>query len=221
MCFLFFCLTFAFIHPQREKTQTEGDVIRSKMALLDGLNPENVTGFCKFALESLVDGRASASYTSIAKKMKKSPVAITDCVLAISKIFVNLVKKKRGTMNSVTVYLNSLDLPANCVGPLSKFYIENRLPIRKSVTSSGIQLHTYKNVDWRLQMELSRRMTHSTMRPTFLLKLDTTGAGESASEVSHLLEADLSTITMIKEQLRAAVKENDSVHMQRLYRYVR
>lgn len=153
--------------------------------------------------------------------MKKTHTEITDCVLAISKIFVNLVKKKRGTLNSATVYLNSLDLPANSIGVLSKFYIDNRLSIRKSVTSSGIQLHAYKNVDWRLQMELSRRMTHSTMRPTFLLKLDTTGVGESASEVSHLLEADLSTIAMMKEQLRAAVKENDSIHIQRLYRYVR
>ena len=191
------------------------------MAILEGLNPENVTGFCKFALESLVDGRSSTSFASIAKKMKKTHTEITDCVLAISKIFVNLVKKKRGTLNSATVYLNSLDLPANSIGVLSNFYIDNRLSIRKSVTSSGIQLHAYKNVDWRLQMELSRRMTHSTMRPTFLLKLDTTGVGESASEVSHLLEADLSTIAMMKEQLRAAVKENDSIHIQRLYRYVR
>ena len=201
--------------------QTESDVIRSKLALLEGLNPENINGFCKFALESLLDGSASVSFSSVAKKMKKTTAEITDCVLAISKIFVNLVKKKRGTLNSATVYLNSLDLPANSIGVVSKFYIENRLPIRKSVTSSGIQLHAYKNVDWRLQMELSRRMAHSTMRPTFLLKLDTTGVGESASEVSHILEADLSTITMMKEQLRAAVKENESVHIQRLYRYVR
>jgi hypothetical protein len=103
---------------------------------------------------------------------------------------------------------------------LTSFYTENKDTIEECLKRTVIHLPEYKHLDWRLDVEISKRTLHSRMEPHFMLQLDTLDAGSSGKTSRRYLEIDHANIKQLCAALEDAVEEHNSVHVERMKRYI-
>lgn len=91
-------------------------------------------------------------------------------------------------------------------------------------STSGLPHRRYKDLTWRLDMELARRNVSVMTEPKFMLRLDvmTPGTGESPPKLErHHLQSDFANLKRLQGELQRAVAELSAPHAQRLVRYIK
>ena len=83
---------------------------------------------------------------------------------------------------------------------------------------TGIGLQEFSDLDWRIDLEVSRRSLDQEALPSFMLRLDLARSDRSSRSV--FLQADPATMRRLQAQLEAALAEEKSVHSRRFQRYI-
>lgn len=71
----------------------------------------------------------------------------------------------------------------------------------------------FKQLRWRLDMQLASRHNHQNHTPTYLMRLET-------SEKSHDYAMSFESLSHITQTLSHAIKEINSIHTRRFQRYI-
>ncbi len=72
----------------------------------------------------------------------------------------------------------------------------------------------YKDVQWRLDIEVSQRSCRNTMKPKFIIVLHTTDG-------RHELEADVADLQHVLAQLEMLLKSMRSAHNKKFHRHIK
>ena len=91
----------------------------------------------------------------------------------------------------------------------------------------GLSKRRYKDLTWRLDMELARRNVTVITEPKFMLRLDvlnscsgTAADGGPLVERFHL-QSDFANLKRLQGELQRALTELSAPHAQRLVRYIK
>ena len=140
-------------------------------------------------------------------------MAATD---ALACIYAECNKKQLGQA-SFSHLITSLAIPKEQIPVLYKYYSENIKEIRTVLNQFSVRLPHYKNLNWRLELELSSRCLHHQASPSFLLELETVQSGTPAS---RLLQCSFGSMKNMVNQLDTALKELNSSHCRRMQTYI-
>jgi hypothetical protein len=77
----------------------------------------------------------------------------------------------------------------------------------------------YKNMNWRVDVELGKRSLSSTIQPSYMLKLDTVTNNGQTNESLHF-QSNYANLKNFEKELKLALTELSSVHAQRMTRYI-
>ncbi|GBO15062.1 COMM domain-containing protein 2, partial [Araneus ventricosus] len=101
---------------------------------------------------------------------------------------------------------------------LVKCYLENNHEIRALLSSLEMGVPHYKNLEWRLDVQIASRSLRRPMEPSMLLKLQLEEGKESKNVI---LEADPSNIIHMTKVLDQALQEAKSQHFRRVMRSIK
>ena len=109
----------------------------------------------------------------------------------------------------------------------SKSFLESKQRILKLKGSLGVHTMSYKNLLWRLEIELAKKALHRVANPNFQLRLDLVNHAVAESDDSqakkyetHHIQADYANMKLLQNELQRAIDEHNSVHCQRVTRYI-
>eukprot|EP00940_MAST-03C_sp_MAST-3C-sp2_P001317 g1317.t1 len=180
----------------------------------------HIGSICKVALQFCSKGKSEALVSKCAKKFQIDEDIVYRAVNGISQMFM-LATKQNITPNALNSSLRAeKNVDEEIVGIITEFYGENSEQIEACLERMVIHLPEYKDLDWRLDMELSKRTLHGRMEPHFTMQLDTLDAGRDGGVSRRYLEIDFAHLKLLHSSLTAAVKERESVHVERMKRYI-
>ncbi|KAL3663199.1 hypothetical protein V7S43_011609 [Phytophthora oleae] len=144
-------------------------------------------------------------------------------VLAIAKILMDGAKVEMSA-HAFRLVLNGMALPEQHVDVLAQLYEAHAKGIRECVSrETGTSLLHYRNLEWRIDLELGTRFHRNKPKPIVTLRLDTSTqtSGATVPQLqSTCLRVDYDGLKMMQQQLETALKEVDSVHCSRIQRYM-
>lgn len=88
---------------------------------------------------------------------------------------------------------------------------------------NGVNIPQYRNLEWRIDLELGTRFHRNKPKPIVTLRLDTATDGGSSNVPqiqSTCLRIDYDALKLMQRQLETALKEVDSIHCSRIQRYM-
>eukprot|EP00939_MAST-03C_sp_MAST-3C-sp1_P001606 g1606.t1 len=174
---------------------------------------------CKVALQFCEKGRSENVLAKCIKKFQIDANVIQRSVNGLSQLFLIATKQNM----SESALLSSLETGSERSSQAklcSAFYAEHLETFRTCLERMVIHLPEFKELDWRLDMEISKRTLHSRMEPHFMMQLDTINPGRGKGTSRRYLEVDYAHLKMLHASLKAAVAERDSVHVQRMKWYI-
>jgi len=189
---------------------------KDHLKFLTQIDAEAVGEFCKLALEFIRSGVNNRVYAAAAKKLSVQTESIKHAVEAIMFLLIECSKLMITEMDFHDSFL-TLGLSEEVNKALLNLYLENRTEIRRILDSMDIQLHAYKNLEWRLDVQVASRALRQQMEPIIVMKLDVEGQTPN----SHLLQTDPTTLNHIVDELEAALKEMRASHYRRVTRGLR
>mmetsp|Transcript_2477 Transcript_2477/g.3265 ORF Transcript_2477/g.3265 Transcript_2477/m.3265 type:complete len:200 (-) Transcript_2477:15-614(-) len=101
---------------------------------------------------------------------------------------------------------------------LKELYLANRSEIRALEKQSTFDLPHFRNLDWRLDIQLASRCLRGQVEPVFTLQLDTISNGEQQSQY---LQTDYVNLKHLCEELEIALKELKSPYCRRIMRNIK
>lgn len=187
------------------------------VTLLEKLKPDQVTQFSELALTFLQTGANKKMYKSAAKHIGASVEEVGRCIMGMSKLFINGMRRRIISRIAFSGFMEKVGTAEVAIEPMAAFYAKNRDAIQRCVGQLSIQLPSFQKLDWRLDVEVSRRMAHNVFQPNFMFKLDTI----DNEPKSQYMQVDMKTVKFLRSQLKAALQESSSVHQKRVAKYVR
>jgi hypothetical protein len=134
-------------------------------------------------------------------------------------MFWEFAKGIQKDMSAIGEILRQLKFPEVLIDIFMKVYKENKTRIANLKGSLALSNQRYKDLTWRLDVELARRNMHVVTEPKFMLRLDVTKQ-DTRLEESYHLQADYANMKRLNTELSRALKEAETVHCQRLSRYI-
>jgi len=122
-----------------------------------------------------------------------------------------------------------LGLAEPLVSVICEVYNANRRRLLLLRGSLGISAPSYRDLSWRLEMELARRNQQAVAAPRYLLRLDLINNAQRAQGCveggigiggSVHLQAGLPAMRLLEAELQIAMDEVNNVHCQRIHRYI-
>jgi hypothetical protein len=198
------------------------DEQRADLKLLESLAAEYIDEFCRLGVEFVRAGEKEKIYTKAGSALGIDSAAVQKLLHAISYVFLE------GGRLALTPEEFHESLKASGVAPASKqletltstYTVEQEFLRSSCLTPSGNAIPQYQNLEWRLDVELSRRGNLHVCEPSFLLQLETAGE-QPTNHGRHMFECDYATLHHITTQLDAALAEGNNPRSRRIQRYIR
>ncbi len=137
-------------------------------------------------------------------------------IYALSRVLLEAAKNKLSP-EWFALSLQEFNIPSDIFKVLRDFYTENQSKLKEGSVKLGLSLPKYKDFTWRLDVEISKRMVHRSIKPQFIVNLETQ-AGEEAQ--AQLLQVDAANMNKLLSSLEAAAAEYNGVHANRIRRYI-
>jgi hypothetical protein len=183
--------------------------------------------FVNFALGNIFGQKtANKVYNRVAASLSIEPEAVQKAVVAVAAVLVESAKKN-ASEDDFVASVSDLRLSVANAEAIASAYSANHATLREYLSSSSMQLPSYADLDWRLDVEVSSRALREQIKPMFLLELQTSAGGSAAAQ--HLgegvsrqyLQSDWANLQHIADELTKAVAEAKSGHARRIMRYVK
>jgi len=196
-----------------------GKALMADVSLALQMKNTQLQTLCKISLQFCQKGDSKSLITKYAAEFQCSPENLSRCAKGLSKLFI-IAAKQRMTGSSLQNIVSSVVKSKENISLCTEFYAENLEKIQACLQHMVIHLPSYRDLDWRLDMELSSRTLHNRMEPHFIAKLETLDAGTSGATTQQFLEIDYAHLKMLCATLEEALEENSSVHVKRMQRYI-
>ena len=171
----------------KKEVKTVLERLAEDVALLDKLEPDQVTQFSELAVSFLQTGANKKMYKSAAKHIGASIDEVGRCIMGMSKLFINGIRRRIFSRAAFTAFMEKVGAAEAAAAPMAAFYSKNREAVQRCVAQLSLQLPRYQNLDWRLDVEVSRRMAHNVFQPNFMFKLDTVDVEQRSQYMQVLL----------------------------------
>ena len=89
-----------------------------------------------------------------------------------------------------------------------------------SLFSRSASIQRYKDLNWRLDVEVASRTRHKAVTPSFVLKLNTVSGSMADTSHETLMTADFANMQHMRTELAAAVASLKSTRALRVTRYL-
>jgi len=181
-----------------------------------------------YALANVFGQKTSAKAISrVAAALSIDAELVHKAILAVAAVLIESAKQNASDDDFATS-LSDLRLTVDNAAALHSAYKSNSATLREYLASSSLQLPSYADLDWRLDIEVSSRALRQEVKPQFLLELKTHPGGSAEAQggagveaQSKYLQSDYATLQRIADELTKAVAEAKSGHARRIMRYVK
>eukprot|EP00057_Strongylocentrotus_purpuratus_P030213 XP_781013.1 PREDICTED: COMM domain-containing protein 2 [Strongylocentrotus purpuratus] len=171
--------------------------------------------FCKIALEFMRKGIAQKVYQGAAQKLNVDAETVKHGVEGLMYLLTEsarLMVSELDFQDSIAILGFSQGLCKDLLG----LYTENRAEIRSILGEMAMDLPHYRNLEWRLDVELaSRSLRHQTI-PTVVMKLHTEDCGKKDV---HVLQTDPVNLVHLTQTLEGALAEVKTQHVEEYQKY--
>eukprot|EP00808_Paulinella_micropora_P000607 g25298.t1 len=198
--------------------------------VLATLSIEVLTQFVKLAVQNIEEGKKANSqrmYNSAAKTLGLEVQTVTQAILLLSHLLL-LGAKRNLSSSDFLSSCTELHLPASHLTVLTEAYTGASASLRQKLKAGTQRLPHYRDLDWRLDVEIASRSASNLVRPSFVLNLSTVTPSASGQEQDkpglvseRYFETDFATLSYMCDELDNAIKEASSQHVHRMLRYVR
>lgn len=200
-------------------------LLKSDLKALVELDETVVADFSRFALELLRKGTAmSKGFNGAAKRLNVTVDEIRQMCYALCHVFSEAARSS--TSEAVLgEYLHELGFRAGARQTLIQFFLENMEEIRDKSMNSQLDIPHYKQLEWRLDVQIaSRSMRHEAV-PSYLLKLTTqkgtNKAGSTSETEEHWMQADYPVLLQWCQQIETALQGAQAGDTRRMLRMIK
>mmetsp|Transcript_6279 Transcript_6279/g.21134 ORF Transcript_6279/g.21134 Transcript_6279/m.21134 type:complete len:204 (-) Transcript_6279:275-886(-) len=167
----------------------------------------------------ILDGSTDAAgITAVAEACGVSPSDLRRICASVSALLWECAKAVADD-GALAAALAKMALPEACAQAVSATYSDRKAKLLALKANFALTHRRYKDLTWRLEVELGTRSAARSMRPSFTVRLDTTSAG--GGEESVHLQCDYANLERMQTELQRAVAELSTAHCQRLTRYIK
>ncbi|POM77649.1 COMM domain containing protein 2 [Phytophthora palmivora] len=194
------------------------------VAQTHALSAENFGAVCKLAVRLFgSDKQSKRRLTRTASASGWETEQMERAVLAIAKVLMDGAKAEMSE-RAFRLVLKGMTLSDEHVEVLAQIYEAHSKSIRECVSrETGTSVPHYRNLEWRIDLELGTRFHRNKPKPIVTLRLDTatqTSSFTVPQVASTCFRVDYDGLKVIQRQLETALKEVDSVHCSRIQRYM-
>eukprot|EP01130_Rhizamoeba_saxonica_P018504 TRINITY_DN928_c1_g1_i1.p1 TRINITY_DN928_c1_g1~~TRINITY_DN928_c1_g1_i1.p1 ORF type:complete len:157 (-),score=29.20 TRINITY_DN928_c1_g1_i1:114-584(-) len=155
-------------------------------------------------------------YVRIARKVELHPEVIEGGVQALAYLFFEASKMKvRG--NDFRESLLVLAFPDDLNDLLLHVYMSIRRDVRQLLSEMNYDLPHYKDLSWRLDVQVASRMSRGEANPIFLLNIKTQ---EGPNEVVQTLQTDYTNLKNVTDKLQEALDQVKQPYVRRIARNI-
>lgn len=187
--------------------------------------PGSVVGeFARLAIEFLRQGPNEKFFKQAARKLKVAAAVVEDGLNALGFLMLEAARVGLGDAQMMVDALSINDLGFDDEGKASiaQQYAANVPELRKIISGQRLTTPHYKDLEWRLDVQVASRSLRQLVEPTYKLKLRTQAKGIGAKEEEPVvMEADYASLKHLTTELASALQEANSYHQRRLARYIK
>ncbi|KAF4318385.1 hypothetical protein BBO99_00007444 [Phytophthora kernoviae] len=181
------------------------------VAQTTALSAENFGAACKLAVRVFGSEKQSKRrLTRTASSSGWETQQMEQAVLAIAKILMDAAKTELPEQ-AFRLALKGMEMLEDHVEVLTQLYAAHAEDIRACVTKeTGTSIPHYRNLEWRIDLELGTRFLRNKPKPIVTLRLDTSTRPSSSSVPqvqSTCLRVDYDSLRLMQRQLETALKE--------------
>lgn len=214
---------------------TFDESVKKDLALCGRLDRQPFVTLARSALTFLQHGASSKLVAAVAEKIGAPVPEVASAVSGLCKLILEGGKLKLSPEKFAS-FLADFELPEDLEEALVEIYNESYDDIAEAVKELAERdgLPSFSNLEWRLDMEVGSRFVGVDPKPSFLLRLETSGGGAGGgggggeggsssgkAKSTCLLESDYANLRRLDEELDAALRHADSTHCKRIERYLK
>ncbi|RMX70020.1 hypothetical protein DD238_000699 [Peronospora effusa] len=184
------------------------------IALTSTLSVENFEAVSKLAMRLFSsDKQNMRQFARTASASGWESEQMEKVVLAIAKMFMDAAKVEMSE-DVFRMVVKGMSLPEQHVEVLAKLYKAHVKDIRECVSrETGTSISQYRNLEWRIDLELGTRFHYNKPKPIVTLRLDTQVSSSAVPQAqTTCFRVDYDGLKLMQHQLETALKEVDSVH---------
>ncbi|KAL0479354.1 hypothetical protein AKO1_015403 [Acrasis kona] len=211
-----------------------GDEHRDDLDSIANLSPSALTQCCELAISLIADGANPRAVTAVAQELELERTDVDTIVKALSFLFSECA---RANLPESEFTLTILDL--NVSSEAQEVFMEQyrqhvkklrELFVRADAKTDhlfGISaIPQYKDLEWRMEIELDRRNVRQLVRPHFTLNLKTSeqvefGTRDETNKLNNVyMTAEYHDLRHATDVLGEALKEIKTQHVRRIRNYI-
>lgn len=194
------------------------DEQKSSLRLLSQFDIQVAAELAKRAVEFIKKGVVSKIYQNASQKLGIEAAALQRCIEALMYVLCESCKLSLSEID-FRDSLMILDLPEELRKELLDIYLQNRKEVRAILSESSVHLPEYRDLEWRIDVQLASRALRRQVQPSVLLRLHTSASGQGDS--CQLLQTDPGNLLHLTEVLEDALQEARSQHSRRIMRNIK
>jgi hypothetical protein len=210
-------MTGRYINISTEVVQT--------ISLLSDLDEDKYVQVFDEALKALEGGLNKAGIKALAGYMGGKEATLMKIVQASSILLWDLVKGAPTDLKSISEALQSMGMKHALVSAFLGQYEANRQRLNNLKGALAISKRRYKDLEWRLDVEVARRQMTSMSAPKYQIRLDVYdprgGNVGTGTEESFEFQSDYANLVHMEKELEKALDELATVHGQRMTGYIK
>ena len=197
------------------------------ISLLSELDEEKYVGIFAQAITALEGGLNKDSIKVLAEEMggKVKEATLIKIVQASSILLWDLVKGAPTDLMGISEALQSMGMKHALVDEFLGLYEANRQRLNNLKGALAISKRRYKDLEWRLDVELARRQLTTMSAPKYQIRLDVYdprgGNLKNGTEESFEFQSDYANMVHMERELEKALDELATVHGQRMTGYIK
>eukprot|EP00762_Andalucia_godoyi_P003820 ANDGO_08611.mRNA.1 COMM domain-containing protein 2 len=189
---------------------------KNDLKLLDGMDPAVLGDFVPLAVSFFRTGEKEKVVTKAASMLSVAQPVVQRCLYGLSMLYLQCAKQgmtAKECLDSLTA--------AGCAQAVATRVSDEYAGAFEYLRSSALKLEDvsdvgkYQNLEWRLDVEISKRALFHTMEPRFVLGLQTSSQGKQFMECSY------GTLAHIVDELETALAESTNPRSRRIQRYIK
>jgi len=171
--------------------------------------------FSRISVEFLKNGINPKVYVVAAQKLGIDAVTVQNAVEGLMYL---LLESSKLMLNDIDFQdsVKTVGFSEDHQQELMREYAENRTAIRCIQSDMSMTVPHYKDLEWRLDIQLASRSLRHQVEPLITLKLHTVDSGQL--DHVHLLQTDPSSLIHLTRSLETALHELNTTHCKRIVR---
>lgn len=177
------------------------------LALLEGVAEDRLVGLIKAALGSLEGGAVPETDAQVGRQ------------LTVISFLLEEAARLKSSETDFRDSLVSFPLSEQTKNVLCSAYLSAGERIRGRLQESTVRPPHYKDLDWRMDVELASRALRRQTVPTWLFKLTVESAEGQTEDL--MLQTDAVNLAHLYEELQVAFGEQNAAYAKRIQRNVK